>query len=252
MTCAPGHSLSDALAAVRDVEGWLTDDQARRLWAAAAHAPAGGQIVEIGSFRGRSTIVLASAAPEGVTVIAIDPHLGGDRGPQEFADQPDLGEADHRAFEANLARAGVAGRVRHVRARSAQALGAVPGPIAVLYVDGAHRLRPAAADLRQWGARVSPGGRLLVHDSFSSVGVTLALGREVIGRRGWRYRGRDGSLTEYERGPRLTVAERAAEVAAAVAQLPWFARNLLIKALILARLRPLTRLLGHRAGGWPY
>ena len=45
---------------------------------------AGEQIVEIGSFRGRSTIVLASGAPDGVAVVAIDPHAGNDRGPQEI------------------------------------------------------------------------------------------------------------------------------------------------------------------------
>ncbi len=31
---------------------------------------------------------------------------------------------------------------------------------------------------RDWGARVVPGGRMLVHDSFSSIGVTLAILRQ--------------------------------------------------------------------------
>ena len=66
------------------VEGWLTDAQAQRLFARAAGLRAPARIVEIGSFRGRSTIVLASAASEGVDVVAIDPHGGGDRGPQEI------------------------------------------------------------------------------------------------------------------------------------------------------------------------
>ena len=82
----------------------------------------------------------------------------------------------------NLQRAGVADRVRHVRRFSQEALGDVAGEIDVLYVDGAHRFVPARADLRRWGSRVPAGGRLLVHDSFSSVGVTLALAAEVIGR----------------------------------------------------------------------
>ena len=43
-----------------------------------------GRIVEIGSFRGRSMIVLASAAAPGVELVAIDPHGGSDRGPQEI------------------------------------------------------------------------------------------------------------------------------------------------------------------------
>jgi hypothetical protein len=236
-------SLEATVAHVRDVPGWLTDAQARRLWSAAARVAPGGQIVEIGSFRGRSTIVLARAAADDVAVVAIDPHLGGDRGPQEFDDAPDLGDQDHAAFTANLQAAGVSARVRHVRARSAQAMGEVTGEVALLFVDGAHRIRPALADLRHWGARVPEGGTLLVHDSFSSIGVTVALLAEVIGRHGWRYAGRDGSLAEYRRGPVLGDAERRIELRRGLAQLPWFARNVVVKTLILARVR---------SGTWPY
>jgi hypothetical protein len=239
-----------ARAAIEPVPGWLTPAQARRLWEAARSLRAPAQIVEIGSFRGRSTIVLALASGAGVQLVAIDPHLGGDRGPQEYGERPQLGEADHDAFTANLERAGVAERVRHVRRFSQEALDDVRGEIALLYVDGAHRFAPARADLRRWGARIPVGGRLLVHDSFSSVGVTLALAAEVIGRSGWRYRGRSGSLAEYERVAALPAAARAAEVTRGVAELPWFVRNLAIKVLLVARLPALARRLGSEV--WPY
>ena len=231
-----------------EAEGWLTRAQAERLWRAAAAMRAGGRLVEIGSFRGRSAIVLASAAPEGSAVVCIDPHLGSDRGPQELRPDHALGEDDHAAFRANLARAGVAGLVHHVRERSEAAHGAVPGAIDVLFVDGAHRYGPARADLRDWGAKVAPGGRLLVHDAFSSIGVTAALLRTVVFARGWRYAGRDGSLAEWVRAPR----RGPGQVAEQLLQLGWFARNVAVKALIVARLRPAARLLGHRDGPWPY
>jgi methyltransferase family protein len=224
--------LSDA-----EVEGWLTEAQARRLSARAAAAR--GAVVEIGSFRGRSTIVLASAAD---AVVAIDPHAGSDRGPQEIAADAARGDEDHEAFAANLARAGVAERVRHVRRPSADAHADVDGPVALLYVDGAHRFGPARADLAGWGGRVAPGGAMLVHDAFSSVGVTLALLAECVFSSRWRYAGRTGSLAEYER---LTLHGRARvrNVLRQLAELPWFARNLVIKVLIVARLR---------GGPWPY
>src|SRR4051812_458450 len=130
-----------------DVEGWLTEAQAGRLDAAARTVPAGGRIVEIGSFRGRSTIVLARAVTEGAELVAVDPHMGSDRGPQEYTEDHALGESDVEAFGANLRAAGVAERVRHVRRRSEEALGDVEGPIDVLYVDGAHRFGPARADV---------------------------------------------------------------------------------------------------------
>jgi hypothetical protein len=92
---------------------------------------------------------------------------------------------------------------------------------------------------------------MLVHDSFSSVGVTLALLLVTVRGRRWRYVGRSGSLAEFRREDLDARAARR-NAARQLAQLPWFVRNLLVKALIVARLRPLARLLGHRDGPWPY
>jgi predicted O-methyltransferase YrrM len=229
-------SFDVAWAAARDVEGWLTETQGRRLFAAAAGVAPGGRVVEIGSFRGRSAIVLAGA---GVDVVCIDPHAGSDRGPREIAPDAERGADDAHVFAENLARAGVADRVRHVRAFSDDALGLVPGPIDVLFVDGAHRFGPARSDLVRWGDRVRPGGRMLVHDAWSSVGVTLALlTTTVVGRR-WRYVGREGSLAEFVRSDVRGVGNLLRQLR----ELGWFARNLVVKVLIVARVR---------RGPWPY
>jgi Methyltransferase domain len=229
-------SFAEAWTAARDVEGWLTEAQARRLFGAAAAVPAGGRIVEIGSFRGRSAIVLARGARPDVEVVCIDPHVGSDRGPRQIAAQPALGDADLLAFRGNLERAGVAERVQHVRDFSTLALRAFDGPVDLLFVDGAHRFRPARADLVRWGARVPSGGRMLVHDAFSSVGVTLALVTSVVPSGSWRYVGRDGSLAAY-------VRERSDGVGRELGELGFLARNLVGKALIAA---------GLRDGPWPH
>ena len=220
-----------------DVEGWLTEAQAQRLDRCARAVPRRGRIVEIGSFRGRSTIVLARAAPSDTEIVAIDPHLGSDRGPQEIAAQPELGEQDTQTFHANLERHGVLDRVTHVRMLSSDA--PLPESIDLLYVDGAHRLRPARDDIVRWGARVRDGGTMLVHDSFSSIGVTLALLSSVALSRRWRYAGRAGSLAEYVADGRGGPASAARQLA----QLPWFAYNVALKVLTLLRIR---------RGPWPY
>ena len=64
------------------------------------------------------------------------------------------------------------------------------------------------ADLADWGRRVVPGGTMLVHDAFSSIGVTSALLVVCAGSREWRYARRTGSLAEYER--RVSGAGRGA------------------------------------------
>jgi predicted O-methyltransferase YrrM len=241
--------LGATLEAVRDVPGWLSQDQAARLWERAAGLREGGRIVEIGSYRGRSTIVLARAAGEGVEVVAIDPHAGNDRGPQQLRGDPAEGEADLRAFRDNLERAGVAGRVRHVRRRSQEALEDIPGRVDMLFVDGSHRYRPARDDLRRWGERVPPGGVLLVHDAFCSVGVTLALLRLLVFGREFRYLGRSRSLAEYRREP-VAGRARVDNAVRQLAQLGWFVRTLAIKLALVAGIRPLARWLG--SDEWPY
>jgi predicted O-methyltransferase YrrM len=243
-------TFDQAWSAVADVDGWMTEAQGRTLFEAARACPADGRIVEIGSYRGRSTIVLALGAPVGVEIVAIDPHAGNDRGPQELEGYATEADDDHRRFLANLAGAGVADRVRHVREFSDRAVAMVAGDIDVLYVDGAHRFGPARADISLWGDRVRPGGTMLVHDSFSSIGVTAAILVELVPGRRFRYVGRSRSLAVYRAavgGPgRLSSAGRQ------LLQLPWFARNVGLKVLLSLGLGRLLARLGRPVPDWPY
>ena len=243
--------LTEALKAVEDVPGWLTAAQASRLWELARVVTPDGTIVEIGSYRGRSAILLAQAAPLRATIVAVDPHAGNDRGPRQFRGTSEEGEEDFIAFRLNVEAAGVADRITHVRERSGDAHAAVDGEVDLLYVDGSHRYRDARDDISGWGRRVAQGGIVLIHDSFSSVGVTLALLRLLAFGTEFRYRGRTGTLAEYERG-RLPARERLGNTLRQLAELPWFTRNLLVKVALVLRLRPVARALGHRSDEWPY
>jgi hypothetical protein len=230
-------------ATLRDIEqvnGWLSDEQALRLWARAHELKPPARIVEIGSFQGRSTIVLGRAVAPGIEIVAIDPHAGNDRGPQEIEGFADEAANDNRIFEENLIAAGVRERIRHVRKYSSDAHGDVEGAIDLLYIDGAHRYGPAKGDIVAWGARVRAGGTMLIHDSFSSIGVTAAIGASLLGSSDWTYLGRSGSLTEYRRLAPSSVSRNALKQSA---QLPWFAKNVVLKGLIASKV--LKR-------DWPY
>jgi predicted O-methyltransferase YrrM len=240
--------FEDALGAVDGIGGWLTEAQARLLYDRAAALPAGARVVEIGSYHARSTIILALAAPT-AQVVAIDPFAAEQIATRERLRERDVGQSDLEQFEANLARAGVRERVRHVRAFSADALAEVDGAVDLLYVDGAHDLRHALGDIRGWGARVREGGTMLVHDAFSSVGVTLAQLLGLFGSTEFRYVGRSRSLAEYRRQHGTS---RAANATRQAAQLPWFARNVAVKLALVAHARPVAAALGHDEDVFPY
>jgi predicted O-methyltransferase YrrM len=246
------RSFEETQEEIRDVAGWLSPDQARELYDAAVRVSAGQQIVEIGSFRGRSTVTIASAISDGVRFVAIDPHAGNDRGPQEIEGYASAAATDHEVFLANLDHAGVADRVTHVRAFSHDAHDAVSGELAMLYIDGAHRYAPALADIVEWGRRVEHGGTMLIHDSFSSIGVTLAILRQLLPSKRWRYVGRARSLAVYRADLAPTGRARLGNAARQLAQLPWFVRNLVLKVLLALKLgRPLSAIVG-RPVEWPY
>ncbi len=236
-------TLQETMELVADVEGWMSPGQGATLFESASNCPIDGRIVEIGSFRGRSTIVLATAADPSVEIVAIDPHAGNDRGPQEIEGFAVEAADDHAVFTTNLAAAGVTERVRHVREFSDAALDMVEGPVDVLYVDGAHRYGPALADIRAWGDRVGNGGTMLIHDSFSSIGVTLAIMRHLFFGTRFRYVGRSRSMTIYRADLPASPSARVRNAGRQIAQLPWFAKNVGLKVLISVKLVD---------GDWPY
>lgn len=254
---SPGpRSFDQVLASVAEVDGWMTPGQARTLWDCGRAVKPGGTVVEIGSFRGRSLIVLAkavsqaSAAGSGgrsVELVSIEPHAGNDRGPQEFEGFHEEASEDHEVFNANLERARVRGKVRHVRKYSHEAMAEVAADIDLLYIDGAHDYRSVVRDLR-WVRWVRPGGTVLVHDAFSSVGVTAAFLTHVVGGRQLRYVDRAQSMARFQ-VQRAAVGDRGRMLA----QLPWFVRNVSIKVAMVSGRHGLAARMGHTQGAdFPY
>ena len=228
----------DAIAVIASqVPGWLTHDQARVLYDEAAAVPAGGCVVEIGSHHGRSTVVLAAAVDPKARVVAVDPFP---------ADWRYGGPDTEQSFRATLAAAGVTDVVDVRVGTSAEVLSGWDAPVDVVYVDGKHDARSVCHDLR-WGRWVPAGGHVLVHDAFSSVGVTLGLLWTLLTGRSLVYLDRTGSLA------RLRVGHPApADRLRPLRELPWWLRNLAVKVLLRLRLRRVARWCGHTGEADPY
>jgi predicted O-methyltransferase YrrM len=155
----------DILATMRGVKGWLDDVEAELLFAAAVEATRGERIrtfVEIGSYQGRSTVVLGGVlralSPQSM-LYAVDPHEG------------TVGAADKRlnhgvptfdAFIANITHAGVAEVVKPIRSLSYET--AWDQPIDLLFVDGLHDRENVERDFRHFEPYLLPDAVVLFHD----------------------------------------------------------------------------------------
>jgi predicted O-methyltransferase YrrM len=142
------------------VDGWLSDAQGRALYEAAARVTGRGMIVEIGSWKGRSTVWLGHGARRaGARVHAVDPHVNS-------REDPHANTLD--AFTSNILRAGVAGNVETLVMTSAEAAAKLKGGVELLFVDGDHTVEGARADAAIWLPRVIEGGTVMFHDVATS------------------------------------------------------------------------------------
>jgi predicted O-methyltransferase YrrM len=162
----PLFLTTQVLARMRAIEGWLEDDEADVLIAAASRAleelPTPHKIVEVGSYCGRSTTVLgavAQAQGDGARVYAIDPHDGVvgalDQGLKSGA--PTLAR-----FQKNIADAGLSDVVVTLQQRSFDV--AWNEPISLLFIDGLHDYANVARDFLHFERHVAPGGYIAFHD----------------------------------------------------------------------------------------
>jgi predicted O-methyltransferase YrrM len=156
------------LEKMRPIEGWLEDAEAELLIVALTRAiaehPGALAVVEIGSYCGRSTVVLGSAAvsadPSGkVRIHAIDPHDGVvgavDRGVIRMP--PTLAK-----FRRNICFAGLDDRVECITKRPFEVEWSQP--ICLLFIDGLHDYANVARDFHHFAPFVAPGGFIAFHD----------------------------------------------------------------------------------------
>jgi MMP 1-O-methyltransferase len=133
------------------VDGYLFPHEAVFLRRLARRAPGVGAIVEIGSYRGRSTLCLAAGVHGERTtrIVSVDPHVYG----------------SDRELNDNLRHFGFSDDVDVVVAPSLDAAGAWKGAVRAVFVDGNHEQVSVEADVSAWLPFLEPGGFLLLHDS---------------------------------------------------------------------------------------
>ncbi|MCL2551344.1 MAG: class I SAM-dependent methyltransferase [Actinomycetia bacterium] len=171
--------MTDVLAAFEAAKGFMPLDEGLALHAAAKEATAGPAVpglplLEVGTYCGRSTILLADAARSaGTVVVTVDHHRGSEEQQPgwEYHDaslvDPVTGRMDTLPeFRRTLHAAGLEEHVVAVVGRSPQVARLWRQPLALVFIDGGHTDEHANADYEGWAPLIAEGGLLVVHDVF--------------------------------------------------------------------------------------
>lgn len=173
---APTAPQPEILAAFQAAKGFMPMDEGLALYAAAAGAAALGlPLVEVGTYCGRSTILLADAARTGgVMAVTVDHHRGSEEQQPgwEYHDpsvvDPEVGRMDTLpTFRRTLHAAGLEDQVIALVGRSPQVAAVWQAPVGLVFIDGGHTDEHATADYEGWAPHLAPGGLLVVHDVFA-------------------------------------------------------------------------------------
>jgi Predicted O-methyltransferase len=195
----------ELLALTAGVEGWLTVEEGELLYRLARACTGEGVIVEIGSFKGKSTIWLARGSLAGARtrVVAIDPHTGSTEHRHDGAPVWTYDE-----FLANLHRAGVEEVVRPVVATSAEAAAHFDQLVELLFIDGDHRYEMVRQDFDLWFPKLMEGGYLLMHDTIRWAGPRRVARESIYRPRNFRHVGFVHSVTFGQKVAENTPADR--------------------------------------------
>lgn len=160
------------------IEGWLLPVEAELLYTLARSVRRRSDIVEIGSWKGKSTVCLGYGVRDSGThrmILAIDPHEGIVR--KKEKKQP----ATFREFKKNISDAGISDIVHPVRKKSADAARSYKGDLALLFIDGLHEYEHVKDDWRSWQKHLKSGSMVAFHDCFcAEVDVWRAIDEFVL------------------------------------------------------------------------
>ena len=156
------------------VTGFMPADEGRTLYDAAVTYLRDGIGVEIGTYCGKSTVMLGAAAQQtGGVLYTVDHHHGSEEHQQgwEYHDTTMVDEVTGLfdtlpTLRHNLDAADLGDCVVAVVGKSSLVARGWRTPLQLLFIDGGHTDAAAQQDFDGWARWVAVGGALVIHDVF--------------------------------------------------------------------------------------
>lgn len=164
------------------VQGWLTPGEAFCLYHYATKLSKNAVIVEIGSWKGRSTYCLAKGLKSG-KVFAIDPFvIAGDIESQKSYSTAKGNESILSQFLGNIRRLNVSEKTIPLVGYSKDFINDF-NTIDLLFIDGDHSVEGCLFDYQNYSNKIPKDGFLLIHDydpKRKDLGPTYLLKNHII------------------------------------------------------------------------
>lgn len=160
---------NNVIAYMKLVEGWLFENEARLLYNLARMASKDSLIVEIGSWKGKSTVCLGYGSQHGhkARVWAVDPHTGSKEHKEMAQDGKVWTFEDfkrnmemHKLLDVVMPRL----QTSQEAFEDYQRLEQKP-PIELVFIDGSHENKDVVLDFTLWDSVLAERGTIVFHDA---------------------------------------------------------------------------------------
>jgi len=202
---APDSEIDDTRRFTHNVDGWLSVGEGALLYNLARNVSSAGAIVEIGSWKGKSTIWLGRGSQNGnrAKVYAVDPHTGSPEINKVLGEVWTLDE-----FKRNIAEARLQSIVDPLVMTSEEAARDFRKAAELVFIDGAHEYDSVRLDFELWFPKVVEGGIMAFHDTNGRPGSTTAVTDLVYKSRYFRNVRYIDSITYAEKVRKNSVLDR--------------------------------------------
>lgn len=180
----------------RFIEGWLSDNEAIGLFSFARKLKHNCVVVEIGSWKGKSTFCLAKGLING-KLYAIDPfNAEGEQGTKEIYEQT-KGEIELiDQFKETMTRFRLINKIVVLQGYSSQFIVNFK-EIDLLFIDGDHSIEGCKYDFSSYSPKIKKGGYIAFHDydpQREDLGPTWVIQNMVITNHEFKFIGLFDSL----------------------------------------------------------